>query len=369
MVCFNPNYIYIRNKYPIDGNKTEQNLKRLNKPSFNKYKPNWIQIPVPCGHCDGCRLDRANDWATRITNEAEIWDNKGVFVTLTYNDKHLPFNKNGIPTLYPKDIKDFKKRLRKYCSKHDLPYKEWENPATGKIERPIRTFECGEYGPTKGRPHYHMLIMNWKPKDLKYYKTTKDGNILYTSKTLSKIWGKGFAPIGEITYKSASYVCRYTMKKAGLSNRHREYYDVFEYDTEKEMPIPKTKYRYVEDQIKSEFITMSTCPGIGKAYFIENFEKIKKNNGIMIKVDNSVKIKRIPRYYKKIWEKLDWEDYERYKYAQLKIIEENNKKAIDSYNLPKEWHYERKLKFVNDKRIQIFKDKMEAMRKRGRTEE
>lgn len=361
MVCFDPNYIYLRPHYPINANYSEKNLKRLNKPTF-RYNENWIQYAVPCGKCDGCRLDRANDWATRITNEFETWNNQGIFVTLTYNDKNLPKDEQGRPTLRKDHIKDFKKRLRKYASKHELPFKEWINPATGKKERPIRTFECGEYGEKYGRPHYHMLIMNWKPKDLKFWKI-EDGNALYKSKTLQKIWGKGFTPIGSITYKSASYVCRYTMKKWGLAKREREYFDTID-----EEGLPKTTYRYVEKGVQSEFITMSTCPGIGKQYFINNFKKIKENSGIMIKVDNTVKIKRIPRYYKKVWEKLDWQDYERWKYQQqLKMIE-NQKKLVDSYNLPEDWIWERKLKFANDKKIEQFKAKMEALRRRNKWE-
>lgn len=363
MVCFEPNYIYMRNHYPINANSSDKNLKRLNKPSFNRYQPDWIQMAVPCGKCEGCRLDRANDWATRITNEFECWNNKGVFVTLTYNDKNLPFTNDGYPTLKPKDIKDFKKRLRKYCINHEPAFKEWINPATGKQERPIRTFECGEYGEKYGRPHYHMLIMNWEPKDLKYWKTTKEGNILYKSKTLQKIWGKGFTPIGRITYKSASYTARYTMKKNGLTSKKREYYD-----TIGDEGLPVTKYRYVEGPIKSEFITMSNKPGIGRQWFIDNFQKVKENSCILIKSDNTVKIKKIPRYYKKLWEKMDWEDYERWKYQQQKIMIKNQIKLVESYNLPEEWIWERKLKFANDKKIEQFKAKMNKLRQRNEWE-
>lgn len=368
MVCFNPNYVYLRHHYPINANASEKELKRLNKPSFNKYQDKWIQYPVPCGKCDGCRLDKANDWATRITNEAETWDNIGLFVTLTYNPKNLPFTKSGETTLFPEDVTKFKKRLRKYASKHELPVKKWTNPATGKEEYPIRTFECGEYGDKYGRPHYHMIIFNWKPKDLKYWKTTENGDILYKSKTIQKIWGKGFTPIGSITYKSASYVCRYTMKKSGISHKQREYYDTFEYDEELDRVCPKTKYRYIKQDKEPEFIRMSTRPGIGKQYFLEKFNTIKKNSGILIKDKGTVKIKRIPRYYKKIWNSINWEDYEHWKYQQQLQAQIRINKEIESYNLPNDWSFEKKLKFANDKKIEKFKAKMHKLKERTKWE-
>lgn len=368
MVCFEPNYVYMRHHYPIDAGRNEKKLKRLNKPSFNKYQPDWIQVPVPCGKCEGCLRDKSNDWATRIVNEFETWNNKGIFVTLTYDNKHLPINNKGEMTLKKKDVKNFKKRLRKYCKKHEPAFKEWINPNTLKVERPIRTFECGEYGEKHGRPHYHMLIMNWTPKDLKYWKTTERGDVLYKSKTLQKIWGLGFTPIGTITYQSAAYTARYTMKKGGISHKQRLYYDITEYDEEFDCEVLKTKYRYIEPIKQPEFLTMSTNPGIGKQYFIDNFEQIRKNSGIIIKDKKGVKIKRIPRYYKKVWNQQNWEDYEKWKYQEQLKWEKRIIKEIEEYNLPNDWSFDKKLKFANDKKIEKFRAKTEKLRKRDEWE-
>ena len=60
-----------------------------------------------------------------------------VFITLTYDDKHLPAN----ASLRKSDLQKFFKRLRKRLG-----------------ERKIRYFACGEYGDQTQRPHYHAII-------------------------------------------------------------------------------------------------------------------------------------------------------------------------------------------------------------------
>lgn len=59
------------------------------------------------------------------------------FLTLTYNDEHLPPGAQ----LSKRDLQLFIKRLRKV------------NPG-------IKYFAVGEYGTDKGRPHYHLVIFN-----------------------------------------------------------------------------------------------------------------------------------------------------------------------------------------------------------------
>lgn len=368
MVCQNPRYIYIRPHYP-NKQLTEEELHKLNKPSM-VYRKGWTQIAVPCGECDCCKIEKANEWATRITNEASEWDNKGIFVTLSYDNQHLPKNKDGLTTLKRKDIVNFKKRLRKYAEKHQPAIKEWINPQTGKTERPIRTFECGEYGfngtraAIGGNPHYHILIMNWVPNDLKFDKISKKSGLpIYKSKTISKIWGMGYCPIGLIAYESAAYVARYTMKKNGLAKIKREYYDAEEIDKNGEIKI-KRKWRNIKGIQESEFISMSTCPGIGKTWFIKNKENIKTNNCILIHSKKGTLTRKIPRYYKKIWEKIDWLEYERWKYQYKKVMEEYQLKEIKKYNLPNEWTTERKINWVNDNKIKNWLAKKQQLKER-----
>lgn len=91
---------------------------------------------VPCGKCAFCIKKQINAWCLRLAHEMEI-SSSAFFLTLTYNDEHLPPNEE----LSKRDIQLWIKRLRKV------------NPG-------IRYFAVGEYGTEKGRPHYHAVIYN-----------------------------------------------------------------------------------------------------------------------------------------------------------------------------------------------------------------
>lgn len=360
MTCFHPITVYQTASYPLSdvlGFKVQPNeriLKPLNKIKW-KEQPNTFKIQIPCGRCLGCRLDHANDWATRCWCELQEWG-QGCFVTLTYNsarrnkkrtggDKYewnLPMTSKGEMTLYKKDTINFMKRLRK--KHHGLKW--WTNPVTGKTEAPIRFFSCGEMGPTKGRPHYHFCLFNYIPNDLVFDRINQHGQRLYKSKSLSKIWGHGFVIIGELNYQSACYVARYVQKKAGVEPIHHlpeeyEYYedlddliDIWDLETGEIHKAPKFKRRLKKDneeKPEKEFVNMSRSPGIGLKYFMDNKEKIMRNSGILIKIENTVKNKKVPKYFKKKWEQMDFEEYHRWRYKQILRGKENHIKLMSHY--------------------------------------
>lgn len=283
--------------------------------SFKKKGEILETLQLPCGKCIGCRLDHANDWATRCYCEMKTWKNN-CFITLTYNDENLP--ENGL--LCKKDVQDFMKRLRYY---HE-GIEEWENPRTGKKEKPIRFLLCGEYGPNGSRrPHYHILIFNWKPEKTKFYKENYNGNRILECKEIQKIWGKGFITVGELTYQSACYVARYCTKKMfnGLKVRDLK-----------------------KAEIQPEFILMSRNGGIGIKYWNEYKKSILQKGGILINQNGKVKIKRIPRYFeKKLQESMSELEFEKYKkrkqikgIAEFKKILEKTSKTESEYKAMQE---------------------------------
>ena len=75
---------------------------------FKRSKIAGEAMEVACGQCLGCRLDHSRMWATRIIHEAESWD-ENCFITLTYNDDHLPSD----GSLVKSDFQKFMKKLRK----------------------------------------------------------------------------------------------------------------------------------------------------------------------------------------------------------------------------------------------------------------
>lgn len=122
---------------------------------------------VPCGKCIQCKKRRAAAWSFRLLQEDRIARTSS-FVTLTYDDDHLPRLSNDdstckcryrgdykdlilqdvepLPTLCRCDVQKFLKRLRK---------KQFGN---GRSD--IRYYFCGEYGTNTKRPHYHAIMFN-----------------------------------------------------------------------------------------------------------------------------------------------------------------------------------------------------------------
>lgn len=190
-----------------------------------------LEISIPCGQCIGCRLERSREWALRITQEATL-HKQSSFVTLTYEDRHLPPNFS----LRKKDLQDFMKRLRFFS------------------EKPLRYYACGEYGTTSLRPHYHICLFGEDfSSDRKHYKNTPDGYPLYNSKTLSERWTFGHAVIGKLNFETAAYTARYVTKKISGPSA-REHYKLRE----------------------AEFSLMSRRPGIGTHWLQQNISDIEK---------------------------------------------------------------------------------------------
>lgn len=261
-------------KYKIQGKFNKDILTKIgNKLIFSrkqikdKYINQYQELEIPCGKCIGCKLDKAEEWAVRCINEKSM-HKESCFITLTYAPEHLPKNEE----LKKRDMQLFWKRLRKETGIKGIKY-----------------LECGEYGDEKGRPHYHAALYGWIPKDLKHYKKTKRGDTLYTSATMEKIWGKGFAPIGEITDKSARYISSYTIKRQTKWKKDKNGKKIYEK--------------------QNEYVNASRRPGIGEKWARENIEKMIMNNGIWVKDSqkNKAKLRPIPRYYMKLIEKENWE--------------------------------------------------------------
>lgn len=155
-------------------------------------------LALPCGKCIGCRTDRATMWANRSTHEASIWDHNA-FLTLTYDDEHLPPEGH----LRPQDLTNFIKRLRTHDYRNSRAFDRDRRSN-------IRYLACGEYGETSARPHYHLLLFNCDARD-KY----RVGQSLYESETLAGLWKMGGHRLGELTPASAAYVAQYNLKKQG----------------------------------------------------------------------------------------------------------------------------------------------------------
>lgn len=254
-------------------------------------------VTVACGRCVGCRLEKSRQWAIRCVHEASLHE-ENCFITLTYNDSHLPPSGG----LNKKHFQDFMKRYRK-----KFP------------SRRIRYFHCGEYGEENGRPHYHAIIFNHDFFDKRMY-SVRDGVTLWTSDTLTELWGKGFCTIGAVTFESAAYVARYVMKKV-TGDRAVARYGVIDPDTG-ELKLDKDGEPVM---IQPEYVTMSRgrdgTKGIGYEWYRKFKDDVYPEDEIIIR---GRKMKP-PRYYDGLYE----EDEKAYRKLKSERMRKSKKDAAN----------------------------------------
>lgn len=186
------------------------------------YKP----VQLPCGQCIGCRLERSRKWAMRCVMEASM-HKQNCFVTLTYDDEHLPPDGDT----WKRDFVLFMKRLRKKYGK-------------------VRFFHCGEYGERNGRPHHHAILFGIdfsdreRERGVSWDQECGRSSLCFSSLALSALWSHGFSTVGDCTFESAAYVARYCLKKV-TGPAAEEHYNGW----------------------PPEYVTMSRRPGIAEAWF------------------------------------------------------------------------------------------------------
>lgn len=262
------------------------------RPIFG-YEGIRLGLPIqklPCGTCPECMKNYYTDWATRGSRELSRWDSS-LFITATYDEENLPGNNS----LKKKDIQDFIKRCKKYFRSSK--------------QNPIRQTYCGEYGEKTKRPHYHVILYNADFKDKKKHYISPQGHQVYTSETLTRLWGKGNVEFGYATPASIAYLYKYILKRK----------------TRKEKKQPLVIERDgITYEVEHEFIESSRNPGIGA--HMRSSKSIKKG---YLTVDGVRK--SLPKYYLEHIKKTDPRLYEqikdlRFDHAQTKEKESSLRK-------------------------------------------
>lgn len=154
-----------------------------------------------CGQCMPCRFNTVRVWKHRLMLEAAAHP-AASFVTLTYDEEHLPSD----GSVNVRDLQLFMKRIRKI------------------VPLSLRFYGVGEYGDWTNRPHYHLALYGIGPEHASY---------------VARAWTAGFVYVGDLTVHSAGYIAGYVTKKM----------------TRKDDPRLHGRY--------PEFARMSLRPGIG----------------------------------------------------------------------------------------------------------
>lgn len=238
---------------------------------FRDSEGEWsLQLPfhghltLPCNRCPSCKASRAREWAVRQVHESQMHEDS-CFVTLTYNPENICTTRSGCPTLDREAPQLFLKRLRKKYSGQRISY-----------------VGCGEYGEHFDRPHYHFNFFGYNPLDLQKLYRVKDYDV-FTSESLSEIWGKGFVTVGEFNSSTAVYLSNYLLKKETVKKKHDDHYG---------------------DRLP-EFSMYSSRPAPGLTWYQEYGESVRNFDNVVIDGFYS----KVPRYYDKKFKDLDPDAY------------------------------------------------------------
>ena len=235
MACYQPIRAYrkvgaydpLTGKWPLTFRKSEGYIETA--------------MDVPCGKCDGCRMDYARSWAMRCMHEASLHD-RNCCITLTYDSEHLPPDGE----LDKRGMQNWLKILRNNIGS-------------------FRYFGCGEYGSKGDRPHYHIILFGYDFPD-KMLTTIHGGSRHYDSQFLRELWHRGHIDVGECSYSSAAYIARYCFKKqltAESSNHTQEEYTL-------KSLRPGIGAAFAE-AYKDDLLANFSCVFDGKEYAIPKF--------------------------------------------------------------------------------------------------
>lgn len=288
MTCFHP-LEGAKIAFGNDGTSTYVSFKSKDLEHPNRVGTQYVS----CGQCLGCRLESSRQWAMRCVAELSQHQT-ACFLTLTFDNEHLPKNGSVSKEFFCKWIKNLREKIRyETAIKFKVPGKR-KPQLVGGIQ--IRFFGCGEYGDKRGRPHYHLIVFGFRPYDLEFREITRNGDVLYTSEFIKELWPYGFHTVGEVTFESCAYVARYVTKKY----------------------MGKAKDAHYGD-LEPEFIHMSRRNGIGYDWFQKYHSDVYPYDEFEFRG----KTFKPPRYFDQLLKKLDFEQYHAVKNAREEKFNES----------------------------------------------
>lgn len=212
-------------------------------------------ITVHCGSCIGCLIEASRQWAVRCMHEAQMHE-RNCFITLTYDDEHLPSDWN----LNLKHWQLFAKSMRRRVGK-------------------FRFLHVGEYGDENHRPHYHAVIFGQDFSEDRKYLVTRKKHRFFRSARLEECWQRGFSEVTDFSYDTAAYVARYVLKKRK------------ENDQAVHLHGPR----------KKEYATMSRNRGLGSSWMDRYGKDVYPCDFVVVAGRKAP----VPRYYDKWLEEHD----------------------------------------------------------------
>jgi len=213
---------------------------------------------------------------------------KNSFITLTYSDEHLPEDYS----VHKIVLQKFLRKMRKV------------------LKVKIRYLGVGEYGDEGLRPHYHALIFGYDWPDKKLWQKNDQGDPVYVSESLTALWGRGHCTTADVTYQTAAYCARYTLKKINGDRALSHYLRTHP----KGLGIVR---------VQPEFRLSSSRPGLGGTWFEKYHTDVFPSDFIVV----DGKQHSVPRYYTKKLEEKALEKIKRRRKASMRAHKAHNTPA------------------------------------------
>lgn len=151
-----------------------------------------------CGQCMACRLNDQMAWKFRLKWHLMSQD-LGFWLTLQYDEEHLPRSDSGIPVVCKLHCQNFFRQLRKRLKNRDINLK-------------ISYFLTSEYGPQTHRPHYHCLLMFKSTEHMDNKQLVKLRTDLFDY--IKEAWYHGFVLEKKLHNGVISYLTKYCLKES-----------------------------------------------------------------------------------------------------------------------------------------------------------
>lgn len=160
---------------------------------------------VPCGKCEICRASNRLEWQYRLRIHLMSCDKMPMFVTLTYDNEHVPYLMPDGDVLRDPPFPDVLERTvwRPDMSSFLKEYKR----KYGLSQQDFQYFGCMEYGDLFSRPHGHLILFG--DKDL-YEIFMRDSAL--AQKRIHDVWKFGNVHVGIASYAGIAYVTKYVLK-------------------------------------------------------------------------------------------------------------------------------------------------------------
>lgn len=217
--------------------------------NLNKTGPEFLT--VPCGKCPACVQSRASSWFVRLAMQWK-YSESAYFLTLTYNDGHLPSPRRDDNGFIHYDVNKNDVRLYHYRLRKALGYKS----------KKLKYFLVSEYGPNPEngwlyRPHYHEIIFSLDVEDVP---------------KIERAWKNGFVKLSEVNEERLRYVSGYSTEKLfvpcgaapsflmcsnGIGSAYLSEFDGFNDYYRPFVPFQGTKYplpRYFKEKVLSKAV-------------------------------------------------------------------------------------------------------------------